>query len=368
MRKILVIGCGGYVGSHFLDSVLAYPEVDVIGIDPIDSKISGHLDRPNFRLIRSYLHNPEVEAELKDALSWCDVVINLAAICNPAEYNTQPLSVIRSNFIDGYPLVDMCSDAGKWLIHYSTSETYGRTIRSYLGDNGADDEDLYLLEEDKTPLIMGPIVNQRWSYASAKQLMERYILAHHFEKGLPFSVVRPLNFFGPRMDYIPGRDGEGVPRVLACFMTALMDRQPMLLVDGGMAQRTIVSIHDATRALLLMLHNRDNAIGQAFNIGNPNSEVTMGELAEHMRRLYAEITGDQSYLEHPIESISSEVFYGAGYEDCDRRMPSIAKAEQRLGWRPEINLEDTLRETMRYYHAHYVEGVSTGASSGVAAE
>src|SRR3546814_9533254 len=172
------------------------------------------------------------------------MVINLAAICNPAEYNTNPIAVIRSNFIDCYGLVDLCSRTGTWLMHFSTSETYGRTLASYLSGGQYDDPALYELDEATTPLIMGPIPNQRWTYAFAKQLMERYNYAHHKEQGMPFTTGRPLNFFGPRMDYIPGRDGEGVPRVLANFMAAPLDGQPMRLVDAGKARRTIVSIHD----------------------------------------------------------------------------------------------------------------------------
>ena len=98
------------------------------------------------------------------------------------------------------------------------------------------------------------------------------------------------------MDFIPGRDGEGVPRVLACFMTALLDGQPMQLVDGGLARRTIVSIHDAIRAVVPMINNREQSVNQIFNVGNRHNEVTMKELAELMREAYAAITLDFSYI------------------------------------------------------------------------
>src|SRR5262249_39117947 len=159
--------------------------------------------------------------------------INLAAICNPAAYNTEPLAVIRANFIDVYQLVDLCADCGTWLINFSTSEVYGRTIASYLPGSPYDDPDLYEFSENESALVMGPVTNQRWSYACAKQLLERFIYASHRERGLPFTIVRPLNFFGPRMDYLPGRDGDGIPRVLACFMSALINGRPLQLVDGG---------------------------------------------------------------------------------------------------------------------------------------
>ena len=200
---------------------------------------------------------------------------------------------------------------------------------------------------------MGPVRNQRWSYAAAKQLMERYIYAQHYEHGLPFTIIRPLNFFGPRMDFIPGRDGDGVPRVLACFMTALLDDKPMQLVDGGLARRTIVSIHDAIAAIRLMLAKPDKAANQIFNIGNRNNEVTMVRLGEMMREAYAAASGDSSYRAHPMEQISSDEFYGEGYEDCDRRMPKIDKARTLLGWEPTRTLEEILEETVNYYYTRY---------------
>ena len=240
-------------------------------------------------------------------------------------------------------------------MHFSTSEVYGRTISSYIAGDNYSNPDLYELHEDRTPLIMGPIHYQRWTYACAKQLLERYIYALHKEYGMRFTIVRPLNFFGPRMDFIPGRDGEGTPRVLACFMKALLDRAPIQLVDGGAARRTIISIHDAVRAVLLMLQKRASAKNQIFNIGNRNNEVTMAELADLMRKTYAKITGDSYYNNHPIVSVSSDEFYGEGYEDCDRRMPNLDKAKELLGWEPVIPLEEALYETMVWYHKHYSE-------------
>jgi UDP-apiose/xylose synthase len=160
------------------------------------------------------------------------------------------------------------------------------------------------------------------------------------------------------MDFIPGRDGDGVPRVLACFMTALMNREPMKLVDGGDRRRTIISIHDAIRAILLILEKPRRSRNQVFNIGNRANEITIRELAELMRSTYAEITGDPSFNQHPIETITGEQFYGRGYEDCDRRMPRINKAADLLGWSPRISLKDTLLETMTFYHHHYAKSTA----------
>jgi UDP-apiose/xylose synthase len=352
MTRVVMLGCGGFIGSHLLDRMLPDPTVVVEGWDPDPRKIAHHRGRPNLTLHPTYLQDDP--AALRRAVARADVVLSLAAIANPSQYNTRPVQVIESNFLDLYPLVELCAASGTHLIHISTSEVYGRTISSYLPGDDYSSPDLYELDEASTPLVMGPIRNQRWTYACAKQLLERFIFAHHHESGLPFTIVRPLNFFGPRMDFIPGRDGDGLPRVLACFMAALMEDRPLQLVDGGVARRTIVSIHDAIDALETMVREPERVDGRIVNIGNRGNEVTIAELADLMRRTYADITGDPAYRFHPIESVSSADFYGEGYEDCDRRMPKLDLARELLGWEPRLPLPAILAETMRYYHDTYV--------------
>ena len=182
------------------------------------------------------------------------------------------------------------------------------------------------------------------------------------ESQLPFTIIRPYNWFGPRMDFIPGRDGEGIPRVLACFITALLDGQPLQLVDGGLAHRTITYIDDAIDALMLILDRPEGSQNQIFNIGNRGAEVTIGELAHLIRELAAEVTGRDEFRNHPIEAVSSEQFYGQGYEDCDRRVPDIGKAMARLGWQPKTSLRETLRATLAHYFETYALAPSVGIS------
>ncbi len=352
-RSFLILGCGGFIGSHFLDRLFSDETPFVEGYDLDSTKIRQHLRNPRFRFNNICIHEAHASGRLEQSIANADVVLNLAAICNPSEYNKHPLNVIRQNCFYIIPVLEACARLNKWLIHFSTSEVYGRTIASYLKEEDYSDRDLFEQREDETPLIMGPIHNQRWSYATAKQLVERYIFALHREAGLTFTIIRPFNFFGPRMDYIPGRDGEGVPRVLACFMQALLDQKAMQLVDGGRAKRTITSIHDAIDALFLTLGNARSAQNQIFNIGNTENEIDIAGLAVLMREIFAEVSGDVAAKKHPIEHISSREFYGDGYEDCDRRVPDMTKAQRLLGWAPSRSLEETLRETIAYYYSKY---------------
>jgi UDP-apiose/xylose synthase len=352
-RRVIILGCGGFVGSHLTERLLADGRFEITGFDVSDSKCSHLLDNPNFNFTKGYVDASNTDEVLRPVMDGAEAIFSLAAVCNPAEYVKNPVFTINSNFIHAYKLVDLCTEAGAWIIHTSTCEVYGRTIASYLPDNDYSNPDLYEQREDETPLVMGPTVNQRWTYAASKALFERYIYANHTENGLPFTIVRPYNWFGPRMDYIPGRDGDGVPRVLACFMRALLDKQPIQLVDGGTAYRTITYIEDSVDALTAMLEVPKKAKNTFFNIGNRANEITMRDLAHLMRDVYADITGDESYRKHPIEDISGEKFYGPGYEDCDRRVPDVTRAERLLGWKAQVNLRDTLFHTMSHFHELY---------------
>lgn len=353
VKNILILGCGGFIGSHLLDRLLADGSFNIVGWDLSAEKIAGHLNNAKFDFRQSDAFSEEGVPELEKAVQECDVVISLAAICNPSRYNTEAIATIHSNFTHLSKLAEICARTNRWIIHASTSEVYGRTIASYLDGNTYSDPKLYEQIEDETPLIMGPVSNQRWSYACAKQLSERLLYAYHTEEGMPVTMFRPYNFFGPRMDFIPGRNGEGVPRVLACFTTALLDRTPMQLVDGGTARRALLYIDDAVDALFRMVKMPAAAQNQTFNLGSRRNEVSIRELAEMMRTAYAEISGDARYHQHPIQEVTGEEFYGTGYEDCDRRVPDVSKARRLLGWEPQVGLQDTIHNTVRYFYNEF---------------
>lgn len=348
-HAVCMLGCGGFVGSHLLSRLLDEGSFKVVGIDIDASKIRSLLDHPRLTFLHLDLHDTE---RVRQLVEQSDTVISLAALCNPSLYNTIPLDVIEINFMGPLEVVKMCAELNKWLIHFSTSEVYGKTVGAYTPGIAYDDEAV-MLNEDTTPLIMGPVSAQRWSYAAAKQLLERTIYAYGFEKGLDYTTIRPFNFFGPRMDFIPGIDGEGIPRVLACFMEALMKHKPLQLVDGGKNHRTFTYIDDAVDAMMAILANREKAAGQIFNIGNPDNGVTIAELADLMISVYTELHPESAERGIEKENISARDFYGEGYDDSDRRVPDITKARKLLGWNPRTRLVDGLRKTIAYYVEEY---------------
>jgi UDP-apiose/xylose synthase len=249
------------------------------------------------------------------------------------------------------PLVRLCAETSARLIYFSTCETYGRTAASLAG--GYSGADGILLREDSSPFILGPVHAQRWSYACAKQLIERYVYACGRELGLTYTIVRPFNFIGPRMDFLPGIDGEGIPRVLACFLSALIARTPLQLVDGGRNRRCFTYIGDAVDACMKILERPDAARDQIFNIGNPANETTIADLAGLMAQVWQRRAPGASGRDIAIESVSAADFYGPGYEDSDRRVPDISKARTLLGWEPKTGLDAALDITIRAYIDQY---------------
>jgi UDP-apiose/xylose synthase len=347
-KTLCILGCGGFIGSHILERILSETDWFVYGIDKNSSKIAALLDNPRLSFVERHIDSADA---VEDYLQKSDVVVSLVALCNPSLYNTIPIEVIKSNFVRPLSIVERCSKLGKWLVHFSTCEVYGTTVSHNAGAafNGVTD----IFKEDETPLIMGPVRSQRWSYACAKQLLERFIFAHGFENRLPYTIIRPFNFIGPRMDFLPGIDGEGVPRVIACFMDALLSNKPLKLVDGGTNRRTFTYIDDAVDAVMAVLARPQRAIGHIFNIGNPANETTIAELAAAMIDLYKKIRPDAAGCSFTMENVGSRDFYGEGYEDSDRRIPDIAKARRLLSWTPKIPLEKALRQTISSYIREY---------------
>ncbi|KAG9151263.1 hypothetical protein Leryth_002809 [Lithospermum erythrorhizon] len=354
---ICMIGAGGFIGSHLCEKLMCETDHKVFAVDVYNDKIKHLLEGegggggPNPYADRIHFHrlNIKNDSRLEGLIKMADLTINLAAICTPADYNTRPLDTIYSNFIDALPVVKYCSENGKRLIHFSTCEVYGKTIGCFLPKDSPlrQDPSYFVLSEDASPCIFGPIEKQRWSYACAKQLIERLIYAEGAENGLEFTIVRPFNWIGPRMDFIPGIDGpsEGVPRVLACFSNNLLRREPLKLVDGGESQRTFVYIKDAIEAVMLMIENPARANGHIFNVGNPNNEVTVRQLAEMMTQVYSKVSGEPS-LESPTIDISSKEFYGKVMMIVISWIPDMTIINRQLGWNPKTSLWDLLESNL----------------------
>lgn len=352
--SIAIVGCGGFIGSHLIDSLLAATPYRIVGIDIVSAKIGRHLDNDRFTFVNADMHDT---AAVRPWIEQCGTAVFLAAICTPSLYTTKPLAVIDVNCTGTIPLVSLCAQAGTRLVYFSTSEVYGRTAASAAE---GEDEAAHLLREEESPFILGPVAAQRWSYACAKQLVERYIYACGQERRLDYTIVRPFNFIGPRMDFVPGIDGEGIPRVLACFLSALLKGEPLKLVDGGKNRRCFTYIDDAVEAIVKIIGNPRRSRGHIFNIGNPANEITIADLALLMTEIWRRIVPEACEKEILIEPVPAAGFYGPGYEDSGRRLPDISKARTILGWEPRTGLETALTSTIRAFVDRYRPAVRKG--------
>ena len=332
---VALVGCGGFIGSHLLRAIFERTSWRVFGVDLDSYRIQEYLADPRFEFLSADLADPEVVARIAQF----PIVVNLAAICTPGRYMAEAAEVIRSNYDHPRALADACAKSGSWLIHFSTSEIYGKTA----ADSGT-------LLEDESEIVLGPVSASRWSYATAKLLTERYLAGL---VGLNWTVVRPFNFVGPYMDFMPGVDGEGIPRVLANFSTALVRGETLKLVNGGVAKRCFTSVHDAVDFMFSVFAAGERALSQAFNVGNAANEVSIAELAQLMRSVYAEVKGVSESDVPGVETVSGEDYYGKGYDDSLRRLPSVEKAERLLGFKAKISLKDALEESLTWFANHY---------------
>ena len=355
-KVVCIIGVAGFIGSHLLEKIVRERAWTVIGVDMVSPhKIQQLLGAEKKWASRFEFHQMNIVThgdDLKALIARSDVVVNLAAICNPSEYIKQPVNTINSNFTDAQDCIKYCVELDKHLIHFSTCEVYGRTLASYGLPH--DDQTNFILDEETTPMIMGPVSAQRWCYACAKQLVERLIYAHGTENNLRFTIVRPYNWIGPRMDYIPGVDGkdDGQPRVLASFMTALMKGDPLVLVNGGEVFRTFCFVEDAVDCVCRMIDRPDKSIGHAFNVGNPKNNIQISKLANLMIELYSELTGKPKGATREVSGVD---YYGKGYEDSDLRIPSMRLVKQQLDWDPSTSLRDAMSMTMKMFIEKYAD-------------
>jgi nucleoside-diphosphate-sugar epimerase len=346
--NILSLGAGGFIGSHLTHRLLR-EGCAVTAVDIDLDKVSDDIGSSNLKAVRQDIREPgwDLDRAVRDA----DLVIDLIAYANPGLYLRIPLEVFRLNFIENLKIAEACVRHKKRLIQFSTCEVYGRTAASLPNARLADPEDPIhaTFSEDTSEYILGPVSKHRWIYSSAKQLLERVLHAYGLEMGFNYTIIRPFNFIGPKIDFLPS-DGEGIPRVFSFFMDALLNGTPMQLVNGGSNRRCYTYIDDAVECCWRIVQNPGGVCDrQILNIGSPQNEISIRQMAETMREIYAAEFRQPGAPLSEIVSVTGEEFYGAGYDDSDRRIPDITKARTLLGWEPVWPVRDILETTMRYY-------------------
>jgi UDP-apiose/xylose synthase len=350
--RILNLGAGGFIGAHLTQRLLDRGHT-VVGVDTHDDKLAELLDHDSFTFLQHDIRDPR--HDLSTSVREADLVIDLIAHANPGIYVRRPLDVFYLNFGENLRIAEECVRHRKRLIQFSSCEVYGKTAGAAFPDAIPDPEDpaLATFSEETTDFVLGPVGKHRWIYACAKQLLERVIHAYGISGRLQYTIIRPFNFIGPKIDYLPSAGGE-VPRVFSYFMEALILGTRMVLVDGGTHRRCYTYIDDAIDCIDRIVENPDGVCdGQIFNVGSPGNEISIRSLAETMSRIYQKEFRVPSVPLPGIVEVTGEEFYGSGYEDSDRRIPDITKARTLLGWEPAVGITELLTRTMRYYVTAY---------------
>ncbi len=334
--KLLILGAGGFIGSNLSSWLLKHRDWDIYGMDLNSGNLADCLGHPRFHFTQGniIIDKKWVEEHIKK----CDAVLPLVAIANPALYVQNPLAVFELDFEANLDIVRHCVTYKKRIIFPSTSEVYGMNPDSPY-------------DEETSNLVVGPIKKERWIYSCSKQMLDRVIYAYGKRDGLPFTLFRPFNWFGPRLDNV-WEEGKA-SRVVSQFLSNILHKRDIVLVGGGAQKRCFLYIDDAIDALVRIIENKNgNADGRIFNIGDPKSEASIAGLAEMMIDIVGVFPGFENIRSQvKITTAIGEEHYGAGYQDVQKRVPKIDNAIQYLGWKPTTGLQDALRQTIAYYLA-----------------
>jgi UDP-4-amino-4-deoxy-L-arabinose formyltransferase/UDP-glucuronic acid dehydrogenase (UDP-4-keto-hexauronic acid decarboxylating) len=333
--RVLILGVNGFIGNHLSERLLREDRYEIYGLDISSDAVSRFMDNPHFHFVEGdiSIHSEWIEYHIKK----CDVVLPLVAIATPIEYTRNPLRVFELDFEENLKIVRDCVKYKKRIIFPSTSEVYGM----------CDDKEF---DEDHSRLIVGPINKQRWIYSVSKQLLDRVIWAYGAKEGLKFTLFRPFNWMGPRLDNLDAAR-IGSSRAITQLILNLVEGSPIKLVDGGEQKRCFTDINDGIEALFRIIENRDNLCdGQIINIGNPTNEASIRQLAEMLLK---------SFEAHPLRAqfppfagfnlVESSTYYGKGYQDVEHRTPSIKNARRLLDWKPEIGMDKTVADTLDFF-------------------
>jgi UDP-glucose 4-epimerase len=311
--KILITGGAGFVGSHLADKLIEQGH-EITVIDDLStgrySNIAHLEDKPGFRLIIDTVLNERLMEEL---IRETDRVYHMASAVGVKLIMERPVRTIETIFRGTDVVLGFCSRYRKRVLIPSTSEVYGKGTS------------VPFREEDD--LLTGATDKHRWAYACAKTLDEFLALAHWKESRLPVVVVRLFNTVGPRQT---GQYGMVVPR----FVKAALKNEPVPVHGSGTQSRCFGHVLDVVDALVQLLENPD-CFGTVINIGN-DEEVSINDLAAKAIKL----TGSTSEIQY----IPYEEAYGDGFEDMQRRVPSLEKARKLIGYRPTRRLDDIIND------------------------
>jgi UDP-glucuronate decarboxylase len=305
MKKVLVTGGAGFVGSFLCDRLIDEGH-EVIAIDNFftgsKENLSQLSDETNFELIRHDI--------VKPILLEVDWIFNLACPASPIHYQYNPVKTVKTNVMGTLNMLGLAKRVKARILQASTSEVYGDPQvhpqpESYFGN-------------------VNPI-GLRSCYDEGKRVAETLMMDYHRHSQVDVKIVRIFNTYGPRMHHEDGR-------VVSNFIVAALKGEPITIHGDGLQSRSFCYVTELVDAMYRMM-NTENFTGPV-NTGNPG-EFTMIELAETVLKM--------------TNSSSKLVKVEARPDDPGRRRPDITLAKEKLGWEPEIKLKEGLKPTIEYF-------------------
>jgi nucleoside-diphosphate-sugar epimerase len=316
-EKYLITGGAGFIGGHLCEALVEQGQ-HVVAIDDLST---GNLDNlrslrgnGNFQFVRETIRNAQVLDRLS---SQADVIIHLAAAVGVKLIVEDPVHTINTNVMGTEAVLATANRYGCKVLIASSSEVYGKSAA-------------VPFHEDDDCLI-GPTTHSRWAYATSKAVDEFLGLAYHRQFGLPVVVMRFFNIIGPRQT---GQYGMVVPR----FVRQSLRYEPLQVYGDGQQTRCFADVADVVSAIV-QLADHPLAVGQVFNIGS-TEEITIRGLAERIITL----TGSRSI----IQPLPYDEAYAPGFEDMRRRVPSIDKIRDLIGYQARCSLDDSLGKVIEF--------------------
>jgi len=314
MKRILVTGGAGFIGSHLIERLLERGN-DVICLDNFftgsKQNIVHLLDNPYFELIRHDVVEP--------ILLEVDDVYNLACPASPVHYQYNPVKTIKTNVLGTINMLGLAKRTHARLFQASTSEVYG-------------DPEQHPQREDYWGHV-NPI-GIRSCYDEGKRVAETLCMDYHRQNKVPVKLVRIFNTYGPRMAINDGR-------VVSNFIVQALRNEPITIYGEGQQTRSFCYVDDLVAGFLAMMDKTGDDFAGPVNIGNPG-EFTIRELADKVIQL----TGSSSTIKKcPLPP-----------DDPTQRRPDITLAKEKLGWEPTIHLEEGLKKTIAYFDEQLKKG------------
>ncbi len=302
MKRILVTGGGGFIGSHLVEALLEQGH-EVLCLDNFytgnKANIVHLLGEPRFELIRHDIVEP--------ILLEVDQIYNLACPASPVHYQFNPVKTVKTNVMGTLNMLGLAKRVKARVLQASTSEVYG---------------DPQVHPQPETYWGHVNPIGPRSCYDEGKRLAETLMMDYHRQSGVEVRIVRIFNTYGPRMAFDDGR-------VVSNFVIQALKNQPLTVYGDGSQTRSFCYVSDMVAGLLAMM-DQEKMTGP-INLGNP-AEFTILDLA----RKVIELTGSTSRIVH--RELPAD--------DPRQRRPDIGLARDKLGWQPRVELEEGLRATI----------------------